>query len=231
MPKGKYRRKKTLCRKRKRSNKWREKKAAKAVETVCNASEHHQKFSSPVSNAPPAKRERCDPRIHARSCAAMPVELNEKERRMQIFWYWRDTLESPPPSQWKGFDGTISVIVRQLHLSKGSRATVEKVLKMAWLMHTKGKVYDGRSARVGKPSNHARVIKPGSLEEQVVADCYEDGFSLARTAEKVYRLRKTLDSEGARPVGISAVRSAIRRLNPVVTGMILIIYRLYNYVL
>lgn len=158
----------------------------------------------------------------------MPAELNEKERRMQIFWYWRDTLESPPPSQWKGFDGTISVIVRQLDLSKGSRETVLKVLKMAWLMHTKGKVYDGRSARVGKPSNHARAITPGSLEEQIVADCYEDGFSLARTSEKVYRLRKTLHPESARPVGVSAVRAAIKRLNPVVTGTILICIKCIN---
>ena len=132
----------------------------------------------------------------------MSVELNEKERHIQIFWYWRDTLESPPPSQWKGFDGTISVIVRQLHLSKGSRATVEKVLKMTWLMHTKDKVYDDRSARVDKPSNHARVIKPGSLEEQVVVDCYEDGFSLTRRGKSIvsgkHFIRKAPDQLGSR---------------------------------
>ena len=223
MPKGKYRRKKSLCRKRKRINKWREKKAEKTLKDVSVDSEKRQKFVSPATNTPPAKRERCDPRIHTRSCSAISVDLTEKERRMQIFWYWRDTLDAPPPSQWKGFDGTISVIVRQLHLFKGSRGTVENVLKKAWFLHTKGKIYDGRSARVGKPSNNPLAIKPGSLEEQIVADCYEDGFSLARTAEKVYRLRKTIDPENAKAPGPSAMSTCIRRLNPVVTGMDLII--------
>lgn len=42
--------------------------------------------------------------------------------------------------------------------------------------------------------------------------------------KKVYRARKALDPENARSVGASAVAAAIRRLNPVVTGINLIIY-------
>ena len=227
MPKGKYRRRKKLGRKRKRNNKWREKKKAKErskdVSALSKEQEHQESSVSSPGNPAPAKRTRFDHRIHARS-SSMCVALNEKERRMQIFWYWRDTLGSPPPSQWTGTDGIISVIVRELKLSQGSRGTVAKVLQNAWLLHTKGKIYDGRSARVGKPSNNPRAIQPGSLDEQIIADCYEDGFSLARTAEKVYRARKALDPDNARTVGISAVAAAIHRLKPVVTGINLFIY-------
>ena len=227
MPKGQYRRRKKLGRKRKRNNKWREKKKAKErSKDVSALSKEHQESVSPPGNPAPAKRTRFDHRIHAGS-SLICVNLNEKERRMQIFWYWRDTLGAPPPSQWTGTDGIISIIVRELKLSQGSRGTVAKVLQNEWLLHTKGKIYDGRSARVGKPSNNPRAIQPGSLEEQIVADCYEDGFSLARTAEKVYRARKALDPDNARAVGASAIAAAIRRLNPVVTGINLIIY-LFN---
>ena len=45
--------------------------------------------------------------------------------------------------------------------------------------YTKGNIYDDRSARVSKPSNNFRAIKSESLDEQIVADCYEDRSNLA----------------------------------------------------
>ena len=98
-------------------------------------------------------------------CSTISVNLTEKERHIQIFWYWRYTLDVPLRSHWKGFDGTISVIVRQLNLFKGSKGTVENVLKKSWFLHTKDNIYDGCSARVSKTNNNPLAIKPESLEE------------------------------------------------------------------
>ena len=214
MPKGQYHRRKSYGRRRKRDRvDWR----ARLVAREAPAGAVADAIITRPINPPPNKRARFDPRVHQQSCAPAESEMSDKEKRLQIFWYWQNTLGAPPPSEWKGHNGIVSVIVREMQLPQGSRGTVTKVLRKAWQMRQAGLVYDGRSAHVGKPSNRGRAIKSGSLDEQIVADCYEDGFSLKRTADCVYRCRKKLDPN-AKPVGVSAVRNAIKRLNPVVTG-------------
>ena len=99
----------------------------------------------------------------------------------------------------------------------GSWKTVKNVLQMAWEMHVRGMRYEGDSAKVGKASNNPLGIKLHSLDEQVLADALEDGFSIRRAHEVVNRNRKELDP-AAKDIGYSAVRTAVARLNPVKSG-------------
>ena len=224
MPKGIYRRKRRLNYKRKiscNSVNWRAKVAVKRNTLV--VPDAIIESAAKAENPPPTKRERLDLRPHNRNRLA-DCDMSDKDRRLQIYWYWRNTLNCPPPSAWKGHDGCITVIVRELQLPMGSRKTVLKVLTMAWKMRQTGLVYDGRCASVGKPSNRGLSIKPGSLEEQVVADCYEDGFSLKSTAFCVYRLRRELHGPDAESVGVSSVRTCIKRLNPTVTSLFILVF-------
>ena len=222
MPKGKYKRSKTLGRKRKRSNAWRQRSVATAIATNdLPPPDEERKVIRVPENPPPATRIRRDCRIHrAAQHVIADSNLSERERRLQIFWYWRDTLNSPPPSQWTGHNGIISVIIEQLRMSAGSRDVVKRVLKNAWKLFKKGLSYDGSSGRVGQPSNRELQIKPGSLDEQIVADCREDNFSYARIAHMVYKARLKTDP-AAKPPGASAIRNACLRLNPTVTGIYL----------
>ena len=85
-------------------------------------------------------------------------------------------------------------------------------------MYKKGEVYQGDSLKVGKKSNNPLGILPNSLDEQILADALEDGFSIRRAQACVNRNRREIDPDAVL-VGYAACRTAIRRLNPDKSGL------------
>lgn len=211
MPKGQYRRKHIGYKRKRNRTDWRAKKESKCV--VGNGKVlDYGKIPTRNTNPAPAKRKRTKPKHKTFSS-----ELTEKEKRMQIYLYWAETLDFEPPSRWKGHDGTISTIINQLGMPVGSRKTVSKTLATAWAMHVNGLRYEGDSAKVGAPSNNPLGVKRNSIDEQILADAIEDGFSIRRAHEVVNRNRRELNPD-AKDIGYSAIRSAVERLNPTKTG-------------
>ena len=67
--------------------------------------------------------------------------LDDETRRAGVASAFIMMLDGPPESEWHGADGTISTIIRELHLPLGSRGMVEKVLQEVMLCHRNGDVY------------------------------------------------------------------------------------------
>lgn len=167
-----------------------------------------------IPNPKPADRTRTTvPHVAASSISQ---ELTDKEQRMLIYCFWKDTLKAPGPKSWKGHDGAISAIKRTLKISPGSYGTVRKVLEDAWQLHLKGKSYQGAHRLTGRESNNKALVRPGTLDEQLIADLIEDGAGLNEVVEKVNLSRKARNAE-ATIVTVNSVRTVIKRLNPIVS--------------
>ena len=59
------------------------------------------------------------------------------------------------------------------------------IVRAAWDCQKRGVPYVGNSAQVGAAPHHAPLIKPGSVEEQLVADAVEDNVSYSNTVDIV----------------------------------------------
>ena len=136
-----------------------------------------------------------------------------KDRRMSIFTYWRDVLECPGPKTWGGRNGVVGTIRRALSIKYGSTNLIHKVLRSAWECQQSGVPYVGNSAQVGAEPHNTPLIKPGSVEEQLVADAVEDNVSFANTVDIVNGHIKAVDPD-AEHVTISSVKSCVDRLTP-----------------
>jgi len=117
------------------------------------------------------------------------------------------------PANWKGRDGAIAAIIRTLQMPTGSYNTVKKVLEDGWKCLQHGEKYVGAHRATGRESNHKAIIRPGSTDEQLIADLIEDGVSLEDCTERVNIHRKLVNPNKIH-VGISAVRTVVERLNP-----------------
>ena len=62
---------------------------------------------------------------------------------------------------------------------------IHKVLRTAWECQKSGVPYVDNSAQVGAEPHHTPLIKPGSVEEQLVADAVEDNVSYEHTVDIV----------------------------------------------
>ena len=134
-------------------------------------------------------------------------------RRMAIYVFWRDSLECPPPSSWKGKDGDICVIIDALGIPIGSYKTVLKVLQDVWSCHVRGEEYVGDSRQVGCDPHNTPIIKPGSVEEQIVADAVEDNVGYTGVMHLVNSHIKAVDMDSPH-VGRSSIKTVVDRLHP-----------------
>ena len=80
--------------------------------------------------------------------------------------------------------------MRQLQLPPGDYKTVLKVLQDAWKLHLRGKIYTGAHRLEGRESNNKAIIRPGSTDEQLIADLTEAGQPLRKVMRKVNAARK-----------------------------------------
>lgn len=178
-----------------------------------HARKHNQRHKA-VRNPKPTDRERkMVPHVVTSS---LPNKLTDKERRISIYCFWIKTLGAPGPKSWTGHDGAISAVIRGLKMTQGSYGTVKKVLEDGWKLHLKGEVYEGTHRLTGRESNNKALVRPGTVDEQLIADLIEDGASLREVAEKVNISRKSRD-RSAITVTINSVRTVIKRLNPIIT--------------
>ena len=195
-----WRRKKGLARRRKRSR---------------NHGDHAGRCA-PTTNPAPAKRVRTQVPHVKTSC--LPADITAQEQRVAIYVYWQKSLGACGPKEWKGHDGAISAILRNMGLPAGSYKTVRKVLEDAWKLHLRGEVYSGAHRLTGRPSNNPALITPGSKDEQLIADLIEDGSTLRKTMRRV-NIQRKMDNPNKLHVGVSAVRTVVQRLKPEVCAV------------
>jgi len=140
--------------------------------------------------------------------------ISDDMRRTSIATTFVEIFDAPPECEWAGRDGTVSAIMRHLKMKPGSRDVVLRVLRDVIECHKAGVRYD--PARKFGSGGHNKLIKMGSVEEQLVADLMESGLSLTQTMYLVNLHRR---GRGLGEVGRSAVHSASLRLCPVRTAM------------
>ena len=116
--------------------------------------------------------------------------------RQFISSYYSLTLESPPPEEWSGPDGTISSIMRELRLECSPRL-VKRVLERTWDSEAEqdGGVYDC-SEQPGKGRKPA--IAHGSLSQELVVTLDENGASLRAVRQQVNEARARASSLSVR---------------------------------
>ena len=129
---------------------------------------------------------------------------NKQQQQTAIYCYYWDTLNAPYESEWFGSDGTISIIRKAL----GYHYDTIKLVLYAVLNCVKlGILYEALWAlSLGAEG----LIKPGSSDEQIVADAMErgadhqgdDGRQLCQEKRK------------AQPVGWNAVQTVVQNLKP-----------------
>ncbi|KAF0702465.1 hypothetical protein AaE_015910 [Aphanomyces astaci] len=118
-----------------------------------------------------------------------------------------DELGAPPSKTWHGSRGAISSIVRHFRLRLGRRRNVYAVLVNAVDCLRRGIVYAGHGGQ-------NKAIQDGSVGNEIIADCMKRGHGLSESTFAVNHHRATAE---LCTVGRSAVYSAYRRLNPVVS--------------
>jgi hypothetical protein len=137
--------------------------------------------------------------------------LLAKSRDCAIAYMFEDVFNSPAKEFWAGKDGVNALIRQRLGLPASAQPVVKRVMESVFKDAEKGTRPDASA----KPRRGRKaLIESGSFDEQLMADCIEGGFGYERTTIIVNRHRA---SEGRIPVGQSAVRNAVMRLNPVIT--------------
>jgi hypothetical protein len=108
--------------------------------------------------------------------------------RQLISSYYSVTLESPPPEDWSGSDGTIRSIMRELRLeSRCDSRVVKRVLEGTWQAEQAGGAYDC-SEQPGKGRKPA--IAHGSLSQELVVTLDEHGASLRAILQQAFNIAK-----------------------------------------
>jgi len=91
-----------------------------------------------------------------------------------------DILGRPPPEKWFGRKGTVTTIARTLKLVRGSRSVIFNVLYDVIDCLKKGVEHTGKD-KFQKEYIGRRILKTGSIEEQLIADWMEDGLGFCLT--------------------------------------------------
>ena len=98
-------------------------------------------------------------------------------------------------------------------MSRGSYKTVVKVFEDIWSCHVTDVEYVGDSRQVGCIPHHDPMIKPGSVEEQIVTDTVEDNVGFTGSIQLVNSHIKAVDLNSPH-VGRSAIKTVVDRLQP-----------------
>ena len=142
--------------------------------------------------------------------------IDEQGRRCMIAGYFALVLGMPAPSPgtgWGGRDGAVGTLIRELGLNPNSHGMVKSVLDDVMWCYLNSVAYDGSRA---PRETFAVMVNRGSEEEQIIADAFEDGFSLGMAVENVNHYRRR---EGKEELTRSAVYGAYLRLNPTITPL------------
>ena len=102
--------------------------------------------------------------------------VTDEQRRASIAVAFIDVFNAAPKCEWGGVDGTVSLIMAHLGVPRGSRDVVYRVLNDVVQCHLDGVEYS--SDRKAGQGGQAKLIKLGSMEEQIIADNMEQGLGL-----------------------------------------------------
>jgi hypothetical protein len=142
--------------------------------------------------------------------------LNAKASRLAIAYYYIQVLDAPPPEEWDGHDGTVSQIQKDLKFENYFRTRIRFILSQVYHCHCIGTQYTGERNVTGDLGRKV-IIKKTSVEAQIIADAVEDGMSMAMAHVLV---NKHCFEAGLEPFSLSAVRTLILSLDPVVTPLV-----------
>jgi predicted flap endonuclease-1-like 5' DNA nuclease len=142
--------------------------------------------------------------------------LNAQATRLAIAYCYFNVFGAPPPEQWDGRDGTTVQIRDFLKIPKNSGGRVRQILSQVHHCHCVGTRYTGVRNSDGGLGRKV-IIKKTSVEAQIIADAVEDGMSMAMAHIIVNKHCYEADRE---PFSLSAVRTLILSLAPVVTPLI-----------
>jgi hypothetical protein len=107
----------------------------------------------------------------------------DSDMRQLISLYYLRILRAPPPEDWHGEGGTVSMICEAMKMSKNQRRMIHKVISVTHQCLMTGETYEPMRASV--PGTTA--IKDGSREQQLIADYRERGLSFTETTMLVNR--------------------------------------------
>ena len=144
--------------------------------------------------------------------------VNDQGHRMAVAVYYIDVLHAPSPKEWDGKQGTVSIIRRELKFPEGSEGVIRAVLVDVHAALQANETYTGEPKYTQGGAN--KHIQLGSLEEQIAADCIEGGFGYRQATYLVNEYRERLEPPKV-AVGRTAVYSAVQRLNPKVTAVLI----------
>ena len=121
-------------------------------------------------------------------------------------------LKSPPSSEWKGRYGTIMDICKYLNILNKKRRRVGLVLSETTKYKQQNIFYTGFTQRDyrGDPPK----IKPGSIEDCIIADWMEAELGFRQTPCMV---KEHLLDYGLDHVGRNCIMNAFRRMQPIIT--------------
>jgi hypothetical protein len=133
----------------------------------------------------------------------------EKEWRIMISGYFRQTLKYPPKEDWGGPGGTIAKILDTFRLPEGAQPRIERLLEYVVIYKKRGQVYTGER----KMGQGAKSMINSPYEYQITIDVVEqqNGTKMALLLLNQYHHTTSLES-----VGLTTVLRTINRLRPVI---------------
>ena len=145
----------------------------------------------------------------AASMANTTEKSAEKKTKLRqlIVLTFEIMLGAPPPEQWNGVGGTFLQVRKMLGLSK-KKKIVTRAITTAWARFSRKESYDGRICqKVGQQI----IIKKGSKEEHIIADCKEDDMS---DMDVMLAINEYREINGKECVGLNAISGTVIQMKP-----------------
>jgi len=175
-----------------------------------------KKVNLTTTALPSAKRQRTNYKRQGgftdEGATAIPaMQPSRIHLRNAIYYIYVNTLDAPHEEHWSGKEGTIAIIRKKLGLPPHTRRLIRRTLDLIISNFKNGTVFDGiHESAAGRPVS----IKPGSVEETLIADWMEAHVGFRMTTLLVNEHRK---EQGKERLSVSAVMSAFYRLQPKIT--------------
>jgi hypothetical protein len=131
-----------------------------------------QRQPPPATEATPRAKRTCaiparTKKGKAQSDAPPKTAAQRKRRRIAIVYFYEQYLSSPPETEWKGRDGTISILAALVKLPLNEAGVIKRTLLTFLKAERDGVEYTGNVSS-GSGGHNAAILK-GSVDEDLVA--------------------------------------------------------------
>ena len=138
--------------------------------------------------------------------------LTNKALRLAIAYVFVECLDIPPPEEWVGRKGTITIISRTLNISAGSTRSILNVLQNVTTCLEEGMEYTGDHGV--RYIRNSKKIMCGSVEAELIAKWMEEGLGFWLTTMFV---NDHLKQEEKKEVSVKSVYNAFYCMKPLIT--------------